>query len=131
MASKAEIKEELNIALSEIGTITPWFNKDFNVWIYSNSLYPIECEGKSAEEVIGKYPEYLEIFIEHRMKGKLDSINERKTTGKGGARPGAGRSKGRIKEPTKQIRVPLDIATWLNHPGTVEHIRQMIRAFPV
>jgi hypothetical protein len=32
-----------------------------------------------------------------------------------------------MKEPTKQIRVPLDIAAWLNYPGIVEHIRQMIK----
>jgi len=130
MAAKLEIKKEVKIALSEIGTITPWFDKNFNAWIYSNSLYPVECEGKTAEEVIEKYPKYLEIFIEHRMKGKLDTINEKKTKGKGGVRSGAGRPFGSIKEPTKQIRVPLDIAVWLNHPGTVEHIRQMIKAFP-
>lgn len=83
MASNAEIKKELKIALSEIGTITPWFAKEFNAWIYSNPLYPVECEGQSAEDVIKKYPKYLEVFIEHRLKGKLDSINEKKTQGRG------------------------------------------------
>lgn len=63
------------------------------------------------------------------MKGKIDAINEKKTKGKGGARLGAGRPKGSTKKPTKQIRVPLDIAEWLSHPGTVEHIRQMIKAY--
>lgn len=130
MATKSEIKEEVKIALSEIGTITPWFDEDFKIWIYSNPLYPIECEGESAAEVRKKYPKYLEVFIEHRMKGKLDKLNEKKTKGKGGSRPGAGRPVGSVKEKTKQIRVPLDIALWLNHPGTIEHIRQMINAFP-
>ena len=113
MASKSEIKHELNIALSEVGEIKPWFDKDFNAWIYSNPLYPVECEGKSAAEVVKKYPGYLEVFIEHRMKGKLDPLNEKETIGKGGARPRVGKSKGGIKEPMKQIRVPLDIATWI------------------
>lgn len=131
MATKSKIKKEVKIALSEIGTIRPWFDKDFNVWIYSNPLYPIECEGNTPEEVIQKYPKYLEVFIEHRMKEKLDAVNEEKTKGKGGARPGAGRPIGSTKEPTKQIRVPLDIAAWLDHPGTIDHIRQMIQAFPV
>lgn len=130
MASKSQIKKEVRIALSEIGTINPWFDKDFNAWIYSNPFYPVECEGRSAEEVIKKYPKYLEVFIEHRMRGKLDTINEKETKGKGGARLGAGRPKGSTKEPTKQIRVPLDIAAWLNHPGIIEHIRQMIKAYP-
>ena len=130
MATKSKIKKEVTIALSEIGTVTPWFDKDFNAWIYSNPLYPIECEGQSPEEVAEKYPKYLEVFIEHRIKGTLDATNEKKTKGKGGARPGAGRPQGSIKEPTKQIRVPQDIAVWLNQPGTIEHIRQMIRAYP-
>lgn len=126
MASK--IKNEVQIALSEIGTISPWFDKKFNVWIYSNPLYPIECEGESAEDVIKKYPKYLEVFIEHRLKGKLDSLNERKTKGKGGAREGAGRPKGTLKEPTKQIRVPVDIAEWIKTPGMIFHIREMLKA---
>lgn len=130
MASKSELKKELEIALHEIGTITPWFDKDFNAWIYANSLYPVECEGKTEKEVIKKYPKYLEVFIEHRMKNKIDAINEKNTKGKGGARPGAGRPIGTKKEPTAQIRVPKDIAIWLKQPGTVEHIRQMIKAFP-
>ena len=130
MATKSQIKKEVEIALSEIGTIIPQFDKNFNAWIYSNPLYPIECEGVSAEEVIERYSKYLEVFIEHRIKGKLDAVNENKTKGKGGARVGSGRPKGSIKEPTKQIRVPLDIADWLNHPGTIEHIRQIIKAFP-
>lgn len=131
MAAKSEIKKELKIALSEIGNITPWFDKKFNTWIYSNSLYPVECEGQSAEEVIEKYPKYLQIFIEHRMKGKIDLVSEKKTKGKGGARPGSGRPIGSKKEPTIQIRVPKDIAVWLKYPGVVESIRQMINAYPV
>lgn len=129
MASKSEIKKELKIALSEIGTITPWFDKDFNAWIYANPLYPVECEGESFEEVIKKYPKYLEIFIEHRMKGKLDAFKEKKTKGKGGARPGAGRPKGSTKELTKQIRVPADIAEWLKYPETITHLRMLMESY--
>jgi hypothetical protein len=129
MASKFEIKKELKLALSEIGAITPWFDKDFNAWIYSNPLYPVECEGRSAEEVIKKYPKYLEVFIEHRMKGKLDAVSEKKTKGKGGARPGSGRPKGSKKEPTKQIRVPVDIAEWLKRPDTIMHLRTLMESY--
>ncbi len=84
MPYKALIKKQVEIALEEIGKIEPWFDQQFNAWIFSNDLYPIECEGKSAEEVIEKYPKYLEVFIEHRMKGKIDNISEKKTTGRGG-----------------------------------------------
>jgi hypothetical protein len=129
MASKSEIKKEVSLALSEIGKIIPWFDKEFNTWIYSNPLYPVECEGKTSEEVIKKYPKYLEVFIEHRLKGTLDPINEKMTKGKGGARPGAGRPIGSVKEPTKQIRLPADIADWLKTPGVILHIQEMLKAY--
>lgn len=127
MASKSEIKKEVKIALSEIGEIIPWFEKDFNAWIYSNELYPVECEGKSSEEVIDKYPKYLAVFIEHRMEGKLDIVNEKKTTGKGGVRLGSGRPKGSIKEPTKQVRIPQDIASFMKeYPYAYTEIRKIM-----
>src|SRR5262249_37913004 len=112
-SKEKEIKKELQIALSEIGPIKPWFDKKFNAWIFSHPLYPtVECEGESAKEVVGKYPKYLEIFIEHRLQNRIHYLAEKKTKGKGGSRAGAGRPKGSVKEPTKQIRVPLDIAEW-------------------
>jgi len=127
MASKSQIKTELKKALDEIGKIEPRFNKKYKAWIFSSPLYPVECEGQTSEEVIKKYPKYLEVFIEHRLKDKLDPLNEKKTKGKGGLRAGAGRPKGTKKEPTKQIRVPLDIATWIKQPGIVESIRHIIK----
>lgn len=128
MAAK-EIKKQLEIALTEIGKIKPWFDKDFNTWIFSHDLYPVECEGKSAEEVIKKYPKYLEVFIEHRLLGKIDKLNEKKTKGKGGARPNAGRPVGSKKEPTTQIRVPSDIAVWLKQPGIIPNLRNLMQAY--
>lgn len=124
-----ELKKELEIALDEIGEIKPWFDKDFNCWLFFHPLYPVECEGKSAEEVIKKYPKYIKVFIEHRMQGMIDEVNEKKTKGKGGYRPGAGRPKGSIGEPKRQIRVPNDIADWLNIPGVISNIQQMLRAY--
>ena len=128
MATK-EIKKQLEIALAEIGEIKPVFDKKFNAWIFSNELYPVECEGTSKEEVIKKYPGYLEVFIEHRMEGKIDEISEKKTTGKGGARPNAGRPHGSKKAPTTQIRVPCDIAEWLRQPGIISNLRSIMQAY--
>ena len=124
-----EIKKQVEIALAEIGKIKPWFDKEFNAWIFSHDLYPVECEGKSAEEVISKYPKYLEVFIEHRMLGKIDKLNEKKTKGRGGARPNAGRPAGSKKEPTIQIRVPSDIALWLKQPGIISNLRNLMQAY--
>ena len=127
--SKKEIAKELNLALDEIGPITPWFDKDVNAWVFEHWLYPVGCSGDSAKEVIENFPKYLEIFIEHRMRGKIDEVNERKTHGKGGSRPGAGRPKGTAKGATKQIRVPTDIADGLKTPGVIPLIRTYIQVY--
>lgn len=124
-----ELKKEVKKALSEIGPIKPWFDENFNAWIFSHPLYPIECEGINEKDVIKKYPKYLEVFIEHRLQGRIDAITEKNTKGKGGVRAGAGRPKGSIKEPTKQIRVPLDIADWIKQPETITCIRHLMNTY--
>lgn len=128
MATK-EIKKQVELALAEIGQIKPWFDRKFKAWIFSSDLYPVQCEGNSKQEVIEKYPKYLEVFIEHRMVGKIDEINEKKTKGKGGARPNAGRPLGSKKDPTLQIRVPADIALWLKQPGIISDLRHLMQVY--
>jgi hypothetical protein len=84
---------------------------------------PVKIFQKFIESVgwrLEKYPKYLEVFIEHRMKGKLDALNKKKTKGKGGARHGAGRPKGTIKMPTKQVRLPVEVVNWLKVPQNME-----------
>ncbi len=132
MATKKEIKEHLNIALDEIGKIKPWFDKDVNCWVFSHKNYPVEYGGDSAEEVVENYPKYLMEFIKHRLDGVLSPINEKETKGKGGFREGAGRPKGsKSAPPTKQIRVPVDIADWLKHPGTITHLRVLMESYAI
>lgn len=126
---KEDLNKELKIALDEIGSIKPWFEKEVNAWIFEHPLYPVRYAGNSSRDVVENFPKYLEVFIEHRMQGRIDAVNEKKTHGKGGARPGAGRPKGTIKEPTKQIRVPVDIADWLKSPGIIPQVRNIIQAY--
>lgn len=77
-------KEELDIALNEIGKIKPWFDKDVGAWVFEHQLYPVRYAGESSEEVSENYPKYLEVFIDHRMHGRIDKVNEKMTHGKGG-----------------------------------------------
>jgi len=123
MATKKEIKKHLKITLQEIGDIEPWFDKDFNAWIFSHPLYPVEYAGDSKQEVIKNYPLYLHDFIEERLNENLSTHTEMKTIGRGGKREGSGRPKGTIKEPTKRITLPLDIAEWISEPNTIVHLR--------
>ena len=55
MATAKEIKEQLAIALQEIGEIKPWFDPDVNEWIFSHPKYPVEYGGESSKEVIENY----------------------------------------------------------------------------
>ncbi len=126
MASAKEIKEHLNIALQEVGRIKPWFDEEVNEWIFSHPSYPVEYGGESPEEVIRNYPKYLREFIKHRLNGTLNPLTEKKTKGHGGKREGAGRPKGILKESTKRVSLPMDVATWITHPEVIQQIRKLI-----
>lgn len=114
MATKKEIEDHLQMALTEIGTIKPWFDKEVNEWVFSSPLYPVEYGGNTKQEVIENYPKYLREFILHRLEGRLENLQEKSTQGHGGKREGAGRPKGSSKgEPTKTIRTNWRIANWV------------------
>ncbi len=127
MATEKEIKEHLKIALKEVGEIKPWFDKDFDVWIFSHPLYPVDYAGESAKEVIKNYPLYLKEFIKHRLDNNLNALTEKETKGRGGKRPGAGRPVGTLKEHKTRVYVPDDIATWIRNPQAIEQVRRLMR----
>lgn len=83
---KEDIEKHLKIALKEIGPILPWFDEEVSEWIFSHSLYPVECGEESKEEVIRKYPLYLKEFIKERLNNNLAPSVEKKTKGLAGKR---------------------------------------------
>lgn len=129
MASKEEkeIESHVKLALEEIGEIVPWFSKEFNAWIFSHHLYPVEYAGDSKKDVIKNYPLYLREFIKHRLQDKLSPLMEKKTKGHGGKREGAGRHKG-SKEDKVRVYLPKDIANLLKEPGMLAHLRGIMKA---
>lgn len=130
MATKKEVKKQVKQVLDEVGEIKPLYDKKLKDWFFSHPSYPIECGGSSPEEVIENYPKYVEEFVRHRLEDRLDEHVEKRTLGRGGKRPGSGRPLGsKSAEPTKQIRVPLDIAEWIKSPGMIKRIREMMTAY--
>lgn len=81
MVSK-EIKSHLRVILDEIGEIKPWFDKEVNAWVFEHKLYPVGCSGESSEEVINKFPLYLEEFISQRLNNNLSPQVEKRIKGK-------------------------------------------------
>lgn len=128
MTTKKEIAIHLKSALMEIGEIKPWFNLDFDTWVFSHDLYPVEYSGDTKEEVIKNYPLYLKEFILHRLNDNLPPYMESKTKGHGGKSIGAGRPK-RKEEEKVRVYLPKDIAHWIKHPETIANIRQFARAY--
>lgn len=127
MASTEEIRKHLKVALGEVGEIKPKFNKKFNAWVFRHKKYPdVEYVGNSPEEVIKNYPKYLREFIKHRLDNNIWESVEKKTTGRGGKREGAGRPKGTKKPPTRRVSLPSDIADWIEKPSSLPQIRQFI-----
>lgn len=86
MTTKKEIQKHLKCALSEIGKINPWFNEEFNIWIFSSPLYPVEYSGNTKNDVIKNYPAYLQDFIEERLNKNLSEFTEVRTLGLAGKR---------------------------------------------
>jgi hypothetical protein len=126
MATKKEIDDHLKMALEEIGKIKPWFDKDVNAYIFEHPSYPVEYAGETQDEVVKGYPKYLREFIRHRLNNKLHSLMEKETKGRGGKRLGAGRPRGTKKSPTRVVRLPNDIASWIEKPSSISQIRQII-----
>lgn len=125
MAAKKEINEHLKIALEEVGQIEPWYDKTYKTWVFSHPAYPVEYSGDTREEVMKNYRHYLYDFIEERLNENLSAMTEKKTTGRGGKREGAGRPIGTTKESTKRVSLPVDIADWITSPGTIAHLRAL------
>lgn len=126
MATAKEVKEHLDLALKEIGEIKPWFDSDVNEWIFSHPKYPVEYGGQTAKNVMNNYPKYLREFIKHRLNHNLNPLTEKKAKGHGGKREGAGRTKGSVKEPSKRVTLPLDIAIWIEDPAAIQKVRKMM-----
>jgi len=128
MASRKEVKEHLEQALSEIGKINPWFDEEVSEWIFSHPDYPVEYGGSTPEEVVKNYPKYLQEFIKHRLENELSPLTEKKTKGHGGKRNGAGRPKGSAKEIKQRISLPVDLASWFKtNPQAIELARKIMR----
>jgi len=127
MASKKEVEKHLKIALEEVGPINPWFDKEYDAWIFSSKIYPdVEYAGESAEEVKENYHLYLRDFIEERLNDNLACHIEKATKGRGGKRDGAGRPKGTKKEAKIRVSVPVDVADWLKDPAAIPQVRRLI-----
>ena len=126
VATHKEIGSHLEIALKEIGAIEPWFDDEVGEWIFKHPLYPVEYGGDSKEDVVKNYPEYIREFLKHRLDDRLDPLVEQETKGHGGRRRGAGRPRGAKKPATKVVRLPADVAGWIERPSSIPHIREMI-----
>ena len=126
MATKKEIDSHLKMALEEIGEIKPRFDKDVNAYVFEHPSYPVEYAGGTEKEVVKGYPKYLREFIHHRLNNKLHPLMEKETKGRGGKRLGAGRPRGTKKSLTKVVRLPSDIANWIEKPNSISQIRQII-----
>lgn len=119
--------EELEIALKEVGTIKPHWEEDVQAFVFEHPAYPVRYAGDTEQEVIKNYPLYLSDFIEERLKGNLAPFVERLTSGRGGKRPNAGRPKGKSKEETKMVRLPIRIADWIKEsPEHLEAVRNLM-----
>lgn len=124
------LKKHLDMALQDIGDITPWWSEDDGMFVFEHAAYPrVMYADPDKALVVNGYRRALSHFIEARLSGKLSVEADKVTSGRGGYRVGAGRPK---KQPTTQVRVPddiLDVVNWLRQdPSRAVAIRRLMQA---
>lgn len=118
------LETELQTALQEIGEIAPWWSQDDGMFLFEHPAYPMVMHADPDKDAArAGYLRALKRFIRHRLNGALDPGTERVTSGRGGAREGSGRPR---KDPTKTVRLPLDMATWLQDRQHQEQVRRLM-----
>ena len=120
------ISLELEQALKEIGSIEPWWSEDDELFVFEHDAYPMVMAAEDDKETtIESYKRALTEFIKERLDGNIADFVDEMTSGRGGARPGAGRP----RQP-KKIRkyVPEDIAPWLDREENIAKIRELMKA---
>lgn len=123
-----KVQQQIQIALDEIGAITPEWSEEDGLYVFEHPAYPMVMHADTdPQKTRTGYLRALKGFIEDRMAGQVAEVTERITSGRGGARPGAGRKVGSgKKEPTTTVRVPYDIADWIKDKSHQKLIRTVM-----
>ena len=122
------MKEDLEIALAEIGPIEPWWSEDNGMYWFEHDAYPYVMHGDpDIEKTKLGYMRALKGFIKDRLTGNLDETVDRISSGRGGVRSGSGRPVGTTKAPTKLVRLPVQVADWIKaDPVHLEQIKRLM-----
>lgn len=116
---------ELQIALAEIGSITPWFSEDDGLYVFEHALYPWVMHADPTPELtVAGYHRALRGFIEDRMAGTVATVTTAGTAGRGGLRAGAGRPR---KAARTRIYIDSDLAQWLKDEANQHQLRHWLQ----
>jgi hypothetical protein len=122
------VLHELDIALQEMGELTPTWSTDYSEWELRHSLYPnIYVSDHTPEAAIERFKGHLCVFIEYRLKGKIDVTTEAETKGVAGKRGGRREGAGRKPSGGRGVRVslPPELAAWIKLEGNLEKVKRM------
>jgi hypothetical protein len=125
-----ELKQQLQLALAEIGPIEPWWAEDSQMWCFEHPLYPACMHlDPDKQATIDGYLRALEGFIEERLNNTVADFMETATKGqagkKGGKRAGAGRP--RNATTTAAVRLPLPLVEWLKNPANRKKLETLMQ----
>ena len=122
-----ERQQHLDIALQEIGEVLPLWSEESQMYVFEHEAYPAVMHADPDREKAAEgYLRALQGFIQERLEGNIAPFMDRITSGRGGARPGAGRPKGSVKGKTKMVRLPEDIAIWIKQGQHLEQVRALM-----
>lgn len=124
-------QKEFAKALKEIGEISPWWSEEDGLFLFEHASYPMVMHAdKTEKDTVEGYMRALSGFIEARLAGEVASSVEKITSGRGGARLGAGRPAGTkrgTKKPSGVVRVPEEMAIWLRNKKNQEAVLKLMK----
>ena len=120
------IQQHVELALAEIGEITPVYNPEVEAWLFQHPAYDLEAEGETSDDCMATYKRWLHTFIKERLKNNLAPNVEAKSSGRGGKRDGAGRPIGTKKTDKMRIYVPQELAFWLKDEKNIQWLQSQI-----
>lgn len=130
MAQQKVILSELNKALAEINAIVPWWSDEDGLFVFEHAAYPmVMAADADRDRVIELYRLALQEFIAERLRGNVADFVESLTSGRGGARPGAGRPKNKAEKVRRYIPSTIvDIVEWLEDEENAAQVRKLMDA---
>ncbi|MBK8190933.1 MAG: hypothetical protein IPK79_10845 [Vampirovibrionales bacterium] len=120
-----ELDRHFDMARAEVDGVQPQWSPEDQMYLVEHPAYPMVMHADpDPEKALTGYFRALRQFVKYRLAGEIADTTEQATSGRGGAREGAGRPR---KNETKTVRLPVDMADWLRDQKHQDQVRRLMQ----